>query len=387
MIKMLKVYRWIVVALIVSGCTSPLEDASEPFIHKEWQNPLAPNAVALPLKNWYRHFNDDSLTSLVEIALKESPDRHIAKERLREARFLEQAAGSRFFPIINFNGQRDRVNTGINDKRQAFEAGFDASYELDLFGRIENQYRSAEEEKYRLEAEYEYATLTLIAEIGRIYTRIRAADTQLALTKNNVKALKETVEIMSVRHQLGEINQLDLERSLNMLHVAEAQIPEVERGREANRLALSIVTGVTPEDLGDYLKESYDIPKSDNIPLLETPTTVIANRPDVKASKAAFLSAGLNRDALTADLFPTITLGGFYGIAEGAFFDPTEIWSLTAGTAYNVIDFKRIENQIDALKAKERQAFETYRKTILNALAEVETALSDYGIQKKSLLH
>ncbi len=139
------------------------------------------------------------------------------------------------------------------------------------------------------------------------------------------------------------------------------------------------MTGVIPSAISLVLNDRNNVPEFSSEPILLSPANVIANRPDVKFASLNLASKTKIAQSVTATLFPSLTLSGFYGIADNAFATSDTIWNMAIGTAVNLIDFERIEGRIDSARASEVKAFEEYRKAILSAVTDVEMALNDYS--------
>jgi outer membrane protein TolC len=162
------------------------------------------------------------------------------------------------------------------------------------------------------------------------------------------------------------------------VHTTQSSIPEFMRLSENARLRLSVLTGLLPEALAGLTLEGQPVDGGGVAPALMAPAKVLSLRPDIRAAAATLQSRTALAESATAELFPAITLSGFFGRSEGAFSGATTIWNVIAGAAVSLLDFGRIEGRIDAARAQEAQAFHAYRRTILEAVTEVETALTDY---------
>ena len=370
----------------LSGCV--LSDISYNSLlgqPENWNTESAETIAAVEnsnLKLWWTRFNDPVLDKLIDRALKDSPDRLIAEARIAEARGLRRTAKSALFPQIGVSGQVGREDTGsdADDYPDNFyEAGFDASYEVDIFGRNRKNLSAASEQILEAQEQYHGVSLSLIAEVTRNYIDYRAAENQLRIAHKNLDSQEKTLELIDELHRLGSSPKLDVERTNNLVNTTRASIPEFQRQANNARLRLSVLVGVLPEALPEDLDQSADIPGADVQPVLMAPAQVLAARPDVRAA-GHFLSANTAlADAATADIFPTFTISGFYGIADNALAGSISPWSVALGAAVSLLDFGRIEGRIDAAKAREQQAYQMYRKTILEAVSEVETALNDYA--------
>ena len=366
--------------LLLSGCLATVQEFIEPKTPQAWtaeQSAILEQAEVQSLRKWWENFDDPTLTALVDLTLNESPDRRIAESRIREARGIRRTARSAFFPQIGANGNVNRQDFGFAGPDNFFEATFDASYEIDVFGRVRNTYDAADEQVRALEAGYHNVTLTLLADVTRSYIEYRANQKQSLIAQKNLEIQTKTLELIRHQKELGEAPQLDVERAENLVNTTRASIPEFQRLATNSRLQLSVLTGKIPEDLMPILENPAGIPGVLIKPVLLSPAKVLSIRPDIRAASANLKANTALSEAAFAELFPSFTLSGLFGYSEGAFSGTEAIWNIAIGTAITLIDFGRIEGAVDAARAREVRAFETYRRTILEAITEVETALSD----------
>ncbi len=337
------------------------------------------------LQGWWKGFHDPVLDALVSKALSESPDRAIAAARIAEARGLRRTARAGLMPNITGSISEGREDSGLYGANDVSNAGFDASFEIDVFGKNRLTSKARDANVQALVASYHDVTVTLIAEISRVYAEYRAYDKQVHIAQDNLKLQQETLSLIKTQQSLGEAPQLDVERAENLVNTTKASIVEFERLSDASRLSLGALVGVMPAQVQHMLTPNKQdnvlaaVPGADITPLLLMPADVIAQRPDVQAAWAELVSQGALADAKAAEYFPSITLSGFFGVAESALMSSTTIWDVAIGAAVSVLDFGRLEGQVDAERAREKQAFESYRGVVLSAVAEVETALSDYA--------
>lgn len=372
--------------LLLTACYTGAQDFSPPEQPPHWQSGDGENIdqVSEPtvLKNWWLRYSDESLSTLVAIALENSPDRRAAEARIEEARGVRRTSMSSLFPQIDASANGGQQDTGFNAPGSVdnlYDAGFDASYEIDIFGKNRSNLSAAEAQLYAAEQAYHDTSLTLIADIVRTYIEYRSAQKQTDIARKNLAIQQKTLDLVQDRFRLGEAPKLDVERSENLVNTTRASIPDFERQAENAKLRLTILTGTLPEKLSFIIDDSADIPGADVRPILMTPAHVLTQRPDVKAAFATLKANTELAEAATAEFFPTFTLAGFYGISDGAFVRNATVWNVVAGAAVALLDFGRIEGQIDAARAREKEAYELARKTILGAVVDVETALNDYG--------
>lgn len=330
------------------------------------------------LKLWWEKFNDPVLNDLIHLAFEDSPDRGIAEARILEARGIQRTSRSFLFPQVGASGNVGREDTGINGAHDFYDGGFDASFEIDVFGVNKKAASAAEAQVRALEAGYHNVSLTLVAEVARSYTAYRAGQKQVAIAKKNLQIQQKSLGLIQDLFDFGEVPRLDLERAKNLVNTTRASIPEFERQAENAKLGLVVLTGQMPDVLSPMLDNERDIMGGDVTPVLMAPAQVLAMRPDMRAAEQQLLAATKNAESVTATLFPRFNVGGFFGVVDNALLSSATIWNVALGTAVSLIDFGRIEGRINSARAQELNAYHQYRKTVLQAVAEVEMALNDY---------
>lgn len=372
--------------ILLSGCILSSKDYGKPAYPEKWTvdgGDVIEQSEIKNLERWWENFNDPVLTDLVDLTLMGSPDVLIAEARINEARGLRRTTRSFLFPQISGTADAGRSDTSLGNTDDFYEAGFDASFEIDVFGRNRNAFRAADRNLEALEASYHDVRLTLVADVARTYIDYRAAQKQVEIALRNLDLQQKTLDLVKQQKELGEAPQLDVERSETLVNTTKASIPAFKRAEDNARLRLTVLTGILPEGLAPLLEDPAPILSTKVAPVLQSPADILSVRPDIRAAESTFRAATSLSKAAVAELFPRFTLSGFYGVAEGALFDSTTIWDVTIGSAVALIDFGRIEGAIDAARAVEMSAYQGYRKTVLEAVVEVETALADYAYINK----
>jgi len=371
--------------ILLSGCFAGANDLSEPNKPQSWSSWSSYSSASIEnvepetLKNWWENFNDPALNQLVALTLNDSPDRQIAQSRILEARGIRRTTRAALFPQITGNANIRREDAGFVGPDEFYDATFDASFELDIFGKNRNATRAANASIRNLEAAYHDVSLTLIADVTRAYIDVRTFEKQVAIAQKNLEIQEKTADLIRSQHRVGEAPKLDVERAENLVNTTKSSIPDFQRLAENARLSLSVLTGHLPEEIAPILTDEDILPGADLEPILLTPANVLNMRPDIRAARENLVASTRRAESAWAELFPSFTLSGLFGESEGGFAPATKVWNITLGTAVNLIDFGRVEGQIDAARAVERRAYETYRRTVLEAVTEVETALVDYA--------
>lgn len=371
--------------LALTGCFKGGLDLAAPDRPQLWtakDNASVKVVDAPTLKGWWKGFNDPVLNQIVELTLAQSPDRLTAEAKILEARGLRRSSRSSLFPQVGASGNAGRQESGVDGPGSIddfYEAGFDASFEIDIFGRNRKNFSAAGARLDAAEASYRDVTLTLIAETVRTYIDYRAAQNQYRIASKNLQSQEKTLTLIQDLNRLGSAPRLDVERTENLVNTTRASLPEFMRQAENAKLRLSVLTGGLPAALAPVLQPDAEIPGADALPVLMAPAQVLSLRPDIRVAEKNLLESTKLAEAATAEFFPVFNLAGFYGIADGGLVSNANIWNVALGAAVAVLDFGKIEGRIDAARAREMQAYQQYRKAVLVAVTEVETALNDYA--------
>lgn len=339
------------------------------------------------LSHWWTSFGDPALNELVARGLNGNHSLKIAQARISEARGIRRSAFGTLWPALGAAADagrskaNTRLGTGFFNTRQA---GFDASWEVDLFGGNRRTLESADAEIVAAIADTDAAALSLAAEIAVQYIEYRNIQQQLGIAQNSVKTQEEILQLTRDLFNADLTSGLEVSQAESVTRTTQAAIPDYERQLEATRQALSVLLGVTSDELPmDILAAPAPVPMGKSLPFLEAPTTVLARRPDIMATERRLASATALTGAEMAALYPSITLSGFFGIGGGTGAPNAAIWNLAANAAAPLLNFGTIQGRIDAQEARQAQAYHQYRQTILEAVADVETSLSNFAYETK----
>jgi multidrug efflux system outer membrane protein len=342
--------------------------------------PITADASAQVEQDWWKHFRDPTLNALIEEALANSKTLQVAKARIDEARANRGVARSALFPEVDAVGNASRSNQGFINRNQTINLGevdLQATWEVDLFGR--NQARVAEASAIleSQEASSQAVRVELLAEVARNYFDMRNYERQIALTRANLGTQQKTFELTQVQLQGGFASDFDVQRAGAQVSTTAAQIPVLQAAYDAALNRLNILLGYPPGTRDEVLKTPVELQPLDQQVLIAAPATVLKTRPDVRAAERRLAASISDKDAARAELFPDISLTALFGVQGGTGFGGTP-WSVGAGLLQPVLNFGRIESQIDAADARQRQNYLSYQETVLEALENMEDALSNY---------
>jgi len=380
--------------LLAGACTVG-PDYHRPAVPGETGGWIAPAASAPVDRASWRSLGDPLLTSLIDRALAANPDIAEADSRLREARAMRDAAAGRALPELDANGSAQKQQLSRNgqlpvgaipgfDRRfSLFDLGFDASWEIDLWGGTRRAVEASGRQVESAAAQAEDMRLRIAAEVARTYADLRAAQGLAASTQADADAQTGIARLVHQRFAAGEASRLDDSRAAAAARTAIAQIPAFEADARAAIYSLATLLGQPPETLLPELSPPVPLPATPAHVALGLRSDLLRRRPDVRAAEADLAAATANIGVETARLFPSFSLIG--GIGQQA-RNVGDI--LSAGSTrfqvgpslhWPIFDAGRIRADIRAADARADQAAARYTKAVLAALADSETAANRYA--------
>lgn len=352
------------------------------------------------LKSWWTQFNDPLLNILIHEAIRENFDLKIAIAKVNQVRelYFEQAA--ELFPKVDVVGaaERSKISETIAGSpflgppfQNFFRSGFDASWELDLFGKLRREKEAA---FYSLEAERESARgvyITLLSEVASNYIAARGLQEKIALTKKSVYIQKELLSLSSIRFDAGLASEIEEEGRLASLENTSSTLPSLETALKQTLYRLAILLGKTPEGIQGEFDERKNIPLSYQTIPVNLPSELLRRRPDIRKAERVLAQETALLGSTIADLFPRFFLLGSYEMQSSRLHNLTKPASRawTFGPTFNwpLLYFGRIRASIRAQAAVQEQALLNYEQTILDSLRDVESTLSAYHEEKYRHCH
>ncbi|MDK9705775.1 MAG: efflux transporter outer membrane subunit [Desulforhopalus sp.] len=338
---------------------------------------------------WWSVFNDPLLESLIAEATAANPSLRKAEARIREARAQRIIAGAS--GSLDASGgastSRRSDNTGSTGGRQdLFQLGFDAGWELDLFGGVQRAKEAAEANLAASHEDMRDVLVSLQAEVASNYLDLRGNQSRLVTTRNNIAAQEKTVELVRGRFQMGLGNELDLMNAETQLALTKAALPALQRSIQQAMHQLAILLGQAPASLTSRLsKETGDLQVPPQIPV-NLPSELLRQRPDIRAAERRLAAATAEIGVATAELFPKFSLSGLLGLQSRNLSDlissGSRYWSIGPTLSLPLFDQGRIRAGIEIGKARRDQALAEYQGTVLAALAEVENALVAFAAEQ-----
>jgi multidrug efflux system outer membrane protein len=351
-------------------------------------------ATAEPVDAWWRTFQDARLTSLVEQAVSRSPDvrQATALLRLARARLREQEGTN--WPVgggsTSFERSRSQIGVAPTFDVNLFDAGVDASWEVDIFGARRASIAAARADFVRERSLRRLTLVSVAAEVVLAYTDVRGTQTRLAVARDNVANQESASELTQQLLTAGRGTQLDVDRSIALLESTRASIPPLVAAESAAIYRLSVLVGSEPQALTTDLRVPDTLPSPPDALGVGEPITLLRRRPDVAAAEFAVLAAAARAGVAAAELFPRLVLTGgvgFQAVGVGPITNEGLRFGLGVGLTLPFLEWNRIRQRILAADATAEVALADYERTALGALEEAERAITAYVQERVRFQH
>jgi multidrug efflux system outer membrane protein len=381
-----------VAALSLAGCASVLvtPDASLTgvAVPAAWSNAAA-TASPASIAAWWQRFDDPQLTALVTRALQANNDVRTAQAALRQARALRDVAAAGLLPAVNASASAQRSKAGNNAPVNSYQAGFDASWEPDIFGGIASGVAAADADTRAAAASLASTRVSIAAETAAAYTDLCTLELRLSIARDNLASQEETLQIAQWRAEAGLTTSLDVEQARSSTEVTRAQIPALMTSIAQARSSLAILTGTTPEALQASLHVPAAVPAADDSLALAFPAETLRQRPDVRQAEEQVSAAASRVRQADAARYPSFRLSGTLGLASLTLAGLTDGGSLAAAVlgavSVPIYSGGALTAQVRAQEAALEQARIGYESVVLAALKEVEDALVALSTSRERL--
>jgi multidrug efflux pump len=381
-------------ASLLSGCAvGPSFKQPQTATRAAFGNGAQTNLSAAATEtNWWRGFNDATLSRLVEQAVATNQDLRIATARVREARALRSGTVLEAFPIVHANAgwtrsalSKDAVHGQPREAREneLYNAGFDATWELDIFGRVRRSIEADTAVVRAMEANRRDVLVSVIAEVARNYFELRGAQNELDVARKNAENQRETLDIAEAKLRAGRATELDTARASAQLNATLALVPPLEASVKRAIHRLSVLTGQPPTTLEPALAAPQPMPALPPLVGIGTPEQLLRRRPDIRAAEQFLAAATARIGVETADLFPRVTFNGRVALEaselSGLGSPGSDTYAFGPRISWAALDLGRVRARIQAAHARADAELAFYEKTVLTALEDTENALVEFG--------
>ena len=388
----------LVLLLLVGACTVG-PDYKRPVvagIDAAWQSPHAQPGPVSP--NWWHALGDPALDALVDAALANNLDLREAAARLREARAGRDAAAGRASPELSARGSatQNRISGDgqlpvaripqFSRDYALFDLGFDASWEIDLWGGTRRAIEGADARAQAAVLRADDIRLQIIAEVVRSYADLRAAQARRESVAAEVEARQTVAELAQRRLAGGEGTRVEAAQAMERAATVRAALPQIEADAGAAQARLALLTGRPPEAV---MLADAPLPLPPALVAAGIRSELLQRRPDVRAAEVDLAAATADVGVETANLYPHFSLLGSLGRqsrnVEGLADGPTTRFSIGPSFSWPIFSAGRIRAQIRGANARVDAAAARYEKAVLSALADSETTLNRYAAARAEL--
>ena len=395
-------------SLLSSCAVGPNYRAHQSKAPAQWKESLAGGETnsSAATTEWWKNFNDSELDSLVGRAVRSNLDLRIAEARVREARAQYGIASADLWPTVDGSSSYARQRQSQHQpvigavplspdlfENNVYQAGFDSSWEIDVFGGKRRAKEAAGAQVSASEFGRRDVLITLLGDVARNYVDLRGYQGRLAIALENIEAQEKTLAITRDRFAKGLSSDLDVQQASTILATTRAEVPTLESSIQTSMHRLEVLLGQQPGTLQAELTQASPIPAQPPVVPVGLPSELLLRRPDIRQAERQLAAATANIGAAKADLFPKFFLTGAAGFesvsASDWFTGGSKLWSVGPTMQWRIFDAGRIRGNIKVQNARQEAALATYEKTVLTAFEEVENGLVLYAkeqVRRRSLL-
>jgi len=338
---------------------------------------------------WWERFGDARLNALQQQAIDGNQTLAIAAARLTQARATANAASAGMYPQVGVSTRASRLRiagnrplTNYNSPNFAtvqndFALGLNASYEVDLAGRVQRNVEGARASSQQSAADFENTRLLLSADLAGNYFNLRELDVELDVLSRSIALQRKALELATSRHDLGATSGLDVAQQQALLDTTLTQVDVLRKSRAQYEHAIATLVG-TPAPLFSLAPEL--VPMTPPAVPLGVPSDLLERRPDIASAERAMAAANAQIGVAKAAFYPSIMLAPSYGVdsrnIDTLFNAPSVVWSLGVSLAQTIFDGGRISANVDFAKGGYEASVASYRRVVLTAMQEVEDGIT-----------
>lgn len=358
---------------------------------------VAAPADTLKKDGWWQIFSDAKLDQLSQQALQNNQNLKTAAARLEQARAQASVVSANLFPQVGLQAGATRAKTSadrplaaygsVNQStvQDSYQFGFAASYELDMFGRIQRSIESAKASAEQAASDYENARLVMLAELAADYFNLRELDAEISVVREGVASQQKAYDLIKARHDLGAASGLDLAQQQAVLDTNRTQLELLQTQRSQFEHAIATLVGTPAPDFALAQQEFNNVVPA--IPI-GIPADLLQRRPDIASAERAVQVANANIGVARAAYFPTLimqTNGGWNSNTFSQLFNaPSILWSLGANVAQTVFDGGKTNANVRFAEAAYSATVSGYRQSVLVAMQEVQDGVSGLSVLERA---
>ena len=376
----------LLLCLSLAGClVGPNYQPPKPSLPESWSVKGASHEPvnSVTLARWWMVFNDPLLSDLLMRMSQGNLDLRQAQARLREARARRGLAEAGLFPTLTAKGSVSQTGSseqaGIGGTAEFFSNKVDASWEIDVFGKLRRGIEAADATLQASEVDLKDVLISLYAETALNYVNLRSFQARLAITETQLVAQQNTLQLTEWRFQAGLTTQLDIDQARLNVESTRATLPVLRSGLEQAQHQLAVLLGQSPGALKPLLNSVQAIPVAPSVISLGLPADLLRQRPDVRRAERKLAAQTAQIGVAQAARYPNFTLTGFIGVeslaAANLYSASAKAFQMAVNGALILFDAGRLRRNIDIQTALQEQALALYEATLLQAQRDVENAL------------
>jgi len=386
----------LLVPLLASCTVGPRYDEPETPMPARFDQSTAEATAATAGQGLWTGFGSTELDELIARALEANTTIAQANARLAENRALSGLSVYYWFPTVTASGDRQRSQFSSDEpfappggfNSDVYRAGFDASWEIDLFGSLRNESQAQDRRAEADAAALADAQLTIVAETAQAWFALIGARERLVLQRRQLANLQENVRILDARVEAGDSNALDLAQAEAEMRGVAAAVPQAEADLVREEQRLAVLTAWPIATLREQLAPATAMPELPALVATGTPEDWLKRRPDIRAAERLLAASYSDVGDEIAEYFPKVTLLGSFGwtaASTSQIGEPeAERWYYGPSITWSFLDFGRIRQRVKAAEARRDGVIAAYQETVLTALEETENALAGFRAANQS---
>ena len=348
---------------------------------------------------WWTRFNDSTLDSLIAVALSNNYNLQSIEATLEKSRLSYQQSKAAFYPSLSLDAQYDLSETSLNYYEETssdqyrtngyLNAGLNATWEIDVFGKNRDQVRANKKSYLATEASYQNAIMNLCAQVATVYFNLRSYQQQLIVANQNIASEKNILDITIARYESGLGTQLDVSQAKSVYYNTLASIPRLDAYITQCINNLAILLGTLPSNLTNAFNDVNELPSVRHIVNVGIPADIIRRRPDVRQAELNIEVQAATIGATKADFYPKFKITGSFGYLshdlDEFFNNESMMFQVTPSISWNLFSGMEVRKAVQMSEIALEECIDNYNNVILNAIQEVETEMSNYANALKTI--
>lgn len=371
----------------------------EVAVPERWQIDSIYLTNNITYNEWWYKFSDSTLDSLMAIALNNNYSLQAVENTLEKSWQSLQKSKGAYYPTFSIDAQYnlsesslnyyDVTSNDANRTNDYFNAGINASWELDVFGKVRDNVKTSKSSYLATEASYQEAIMNLCEQVATIYFNLRSYQQQLIVANQNIESEKNILDITIARYESGLGTQLDVSQAKSVYYNTLATIPRLDAYITQCINQLAVLLGTYPSALKDSFNDVSELPSIRHIINVGIPMEVIRRRPDVRQAEHQIESQAALIGVAKADYYPQFSINGSFGFLshdiDKFFNSESRMFSFTPAITWNLFSGLQTRKNVKIAEIELIEDIDNYNNVVLTAIQEVETEMSNYANALKTI--